>query len=386
MIRWILAVSLFAGVASAQMELHGHRGPSHEPQMSHGYSFHIRQIAGFNHQSGPRGGQSAAGENYQLFSYRGSFGPVTVEPHIMTSLEPWTLPHKGSPQLFQSGGTYNSEPLADRQYPQNLWLEITETLIYELAPHSSVYVRGGPVGSPALGPEAFMRRESARHLPWTPLGHRDQDSTHVSRGILTSGLKFDIVEVALSQFNSREPDEMRTNLGRGKLDSWATQIKLYLWEGLYGQASTGILKAPLTSDDRRRTTASVHWQSGQASSATGFRHSSSFIYGSTKNISSENQNENEPEEVQAIFRKSWLVESDLTWGDNLWWMGRFESLEKLKALTLGGFADIEALSTSNIKSGLGADITGHLIDTDQRKEYGSFPFGAHVFLMVNAGW
>ena len=67
-------------------------------------------------------------------------------------------------------------------------------------------------------------------------------------------------------------------------------------------------------------------------------------------------------------------------------MGRFESLEKLKALTLGGFADIEALSTTNIKSGLGADITVHLTDANQRKEYGSSPFGAHVFLMVNAGW
>ncbi|NBQ52234.1 MAG: hypothetical protein EBU49_01450, partial [Proteobacteria bacterium] len=203
--------------AAAQMEMHAHHGPSHETPESQGFTFHIRQVAGFNHQSGPRGGQSAAGENFQMMIYRGTFGPVALEPHLMTSLEPWTLPLKGSPQLFQTGETYDGKALVDHQHPHDLWMEITEKLIFEFAPKSTVYVVGGPVGSPALGPDAFMHRDSAQHLPWAPLGHHYQDSTHVSMGVLTSGIKFDIVEVALSQFNGREPDDKRTDLEKGKL-------------------------------------------------------------------------------------------------------------------------------------------------------------------------
>jgi hypothetical protein len=284
-------------------------------------------------------------------------------------------------------------------------MEITEKLIFEFAPRSTVYVVGGPVGSPALGPDAFMHRDSAQHLPWAPLGHHYQDSTHVSMGVLTSGIKFDIVEVALSQFNGREPDDKRTDLEKGKLDSWSSQIKLYLWDGLYGQASTAILKEPerLESGNQRRTTLSIHWKTADKSSSGSFKHATSFVYGSNQKIATnldaadETANDNK-------LRKSWLAETDLTWGDGLWWTGRFESLDRhglglrddegkageidhtVRALTLGGFFDIAALSNSSVKTGLGLDFTTHLIDAETRNDYGRNPYGTHAFLMVNAGW
>ncbi len=392
--------------AVAQMEMHAHHGPSHETPESQGFTFHIRQVAGFNRQSGPRGGQSAAGENYQMMVYRGTFGPVALEPHLMTSLEPWTLPAKGSPQLFQAGETYNGKALVDHQHPHDLWMEITEKLIFEFAPKSTVYVVGGPVGSPALGPDAFMHRDSAQHLPWAPLGHHYQDSTHVSMGVLTSGIKFDIVEVALSQFNGREPDDKRTDLEKGKLDSWSSQIKLYLWDGLHGQASTAILKDPeaLEPGNQRRTTLSIHWKTGEKSSSGSFKHATSFVYGSNQKIITEPDTSNETTDETTKVRKSWLAETDLTWGDGLWWTGRFESLDRhglglrddeakagetdhtVRALTVGGFVDIPALSNSNVKTGLGLDVTAHLIDAATRKDYGSNPYGSHAFVMINAGW
>lgn len=405
-------IGLTGTPALAQMEMHAHHGPAHETPESLGFTFHLRQVAGFNRQSGPRGGQAAAGENFQMMIYRGTFGPVAVEPHLMTTLEPWTLPAKGTPQLFQTGETYGGKPIVDRQHPHDLWMEITEKLIFEFAPKSNVYVVGGPVGAPALGPEPFMHRESAQHLPWAPLGHHYQDSTHISMGVLTAGVKFDIVEVAMSQFNGREPDEKRTDLDRGKLDSWASQIKLYLWDGFYGQASTAILKDPeaLESGDQRRTTVSVHWKSGDARPSGSFKHATSFVYGSSLAIPKD------PEQAAALatnttdgadqekMRKSWLVESDITWGNGLWWTGRFESLDKhglgltadatkvgetdhtVNALTLGTFVDIDALSNTTIKTGLGFDFTTHMVDTAIKNDYGNTPNGAHAFLMLNAGW
>jgi hypothetical protein len=409
------ALGMFTTTSLAQMEIHGHHGASqvdHGPFESKGFSFHLRQVAGFNKQAGPRGAQAAAGENYQMMVYRGSWGPLRVEPHVMTSLEPWLLPKEGSPQLFQTGETYNGKPIVDRQHPHDLWMEITEKLIYELAPGSNVYIVGGPVGQPALGPEAFMHRESAQHLPWAPLGHHYQDSTHISMGVMTAGVKFDIVEVAMSQFNGREPDENRTKLDKGKLDSWASQVKLFLWDGLYGQASTAILKEPeaLEPGDQRRTTLSVHWNSGRDIPPGGFRHATSLIYGTTEHLAEDQAGEtalatSPAGDTSNKVRKSWLLESDLTWGWGLWFMTRFESLDKhglglkadegkpddetdhvINALTAGAFQDIEALSNSVVKTGIGADYTMHFVDADVRKDYGSNPYGTHAFVMVNAAW
>lgn len=432
MIRFVttgtVLATLIATVASsahAQMELHGHHGAApgashidHGPHESQGFSFHVRQVAGFNTQSGPRGDNAVSAENYQMMVYRGSWGPLKVEPHVMTSLEPWLLPKSGAPQLFQAGETYNGEPIVDRQHPHDLWMEITEKLIFELAPGSNVYIVGGPVGQPALGPEAFMHRTSARHLPWAPLGHHFQDSTHVSMGVMTAGVKFDLIEVAMSQFNGREPDEDRTDLDKGKLDSWSSQVKLFLWDGLYGQASTAILKEPepFEPGDQRRTTVSVHWNSAADVPPGGFQHATSLIYGATQRITDDEDTAPAAVALSSLSggaagdestkpRKSWLLESDMTWGWGLWFMTRLESIDRhglglkadegksdedtdhvINAWTIGAFQDIEALSTSRVKTGVGADYTMHFVDAATREDYGDNPYGAHAFLMMNAAW
>jgi hypothetical protein len=103
-------------------------------------------------------------------------------------------------------------------------------------------------------------------------------------------------------------------------------------------------------------------------------------------------------------RRSWLAESDITWGDGWSWFGRFESIEKnglrltetgdekdssihrIKALTLGAFVAIDALSNNIFETGLGTDVTLHHADADVKKDYGSLPVGNHVFLMTSAMW
>ncbi|MEY4631342.1 MAG: hypothetical protein RIQ81_1462 [Pseudomonadota bacterium] len=410
-----LAFPAFALLASpaafAQMELHGHRQPaSHAEHESEGFTFHIRQVAGYNRQGGPRGATAGSSENFQMMVYRGSFGPINVEPHIMTTLEPWTLPKGGAPQLFQAGETYDDKPLLDRQHPHDVWMEITEKIIFPLGGKGSgVFVQGGPVGSPALGPDPFMHRASARHLPWAPLGHHYQDSTHVSMGVLNAGVRVDIVEAELSQFNGREPDENRTKIDKGKMDSWSTRITLHLWEGLKAQTSTGVLKSPevLEPGDQRRTTASLHWQSGDKGS---FQHATSFIFGSTQRLANEDFNASlEPDADQGDgeafpVNRSWLAETDLTWGDGLFFYGRFESVDKhgldlkdkggesdetvhrINALTLGSFLEVSALSNKILTTGLGADVTLHYVDKDVQKDYGSMPMGNHLFVMAEATW
>ena len=48
-----------------------------------------------------------------------------------------------------------------------------------------------PGAEPALGPVTFMHRESASENPAAPLSHHEQDSTHTSFGVVTTGFVAD---------------------------------------------------------------------------------------------------------------------------------------------------------------------------------------------------
>src|ERR1041384_4753325 len=88
----------------------------------------------------------------------------------MISLEPFTVPAAGSPQLFQTGESYQQTPLVNLQHPHDLLMGLGAT--YRLERPRITYLFGASlVGSPALGPTAFMHRDSARDNPQAPLSH-----------------------------------------------------------------------------------------------------------------------------------------------------------------------------------------------------------------------
>ena len=68
------------------------------------------------------------------------------------------------------------------------------------------------VGSPTLGPTAFMHRESARDNPQVPLTHHDLDSTHITPGVLRAGVEAGPLTFEASVFRGEEPDENRFNI------------------------------------------------------------------------------------------------------------------------------------------------------------------------------
>ena len=57
-----------------------------------------------------------------------------------------------------------------------------------LAKQVKWHIYGAPVGEPALGPVAFMHRGSAAEIPAAPLSHHLQDATHITAGVITTGL------------------------------------------------------------------------------------------------------------------------------------------------------------------------------------------------------
>jgi hypothetical protein len=80
------------------------------------------------------------------------------------------------------------------------------------------------VGEPALGPVAFPHRWSAMPNPLAPISHHWFDGTHIAFGVLTAGLYGDRWKVEGSLFNGREPDEERTDLDLGALDSYSGRV------------------------------------------------------------------------------------------------------------------------------------------------------------------
>ncbi|MEA2679966.1 MAG: hypothetical protein QOK03_1688, partial [Candidatus Binataceae bacterium] len=186
------------------------------------------------------------GENAQL-GFRG-----------MMSLDLLTEGGRGYPLLFQTGETWNGNPLHDRQHPHDLFDEISVSYSQKFANDLSAYLYAGYPGEPALGPPAFMHRLSAMDDPDAPLSHHWQDSTHVTFGVVTAGLVWRDLKIEGSTFKGREPDERRYDFDAPKLDSFSGRISWNPTKNLALQVSHGYIHSPEELEpesNRHRTTA-----------------------------------------------------------------------------------------------------------------------------------
>jgi hypothetical protein len=224
-----------------------------------GYNYQERTFADF-----------AAIESQNWFMLSGSrkAGPGHLTLTGMLSLEPLTIgrlvyagdggmervygfsptgaqvPFGGSPQLFQTGESYQGSPLVNVQHPHDLIMGLGAT--YRIERQDITYtVAADLVGPATLGPTPFMHRESARDNPQVPLTHHDMDSTHVSEGVLRAGIATGPMTFEASVFRGEEPDrdDNRYNIEKPALDSWAARVGWHRgsWQA---QFSGGSLRNP----------------------------------------------------------------------------------------------------------------------------------------------
>ena len=359
---------------------------------------------GFDSQGGPRGVDKAESENWLmvmanhqvegggLFTFRGMF-----------SAEPGTAPNGGFPELFQTGETFHGRPIVDAQHPHNLFMELAASLTMPLSEHVSVYIYGGPVGEPALGPEAFMHRASGSEDPTAPLGHHWEDSTHISEGVFTTGLTAWRFRVEGSIFRGEEPDEDRTAIETGKLDSYSARIWFTPTPDWAFQVSTGRLHHPelLDPGNLTRTTASASynrpWRNGNWATSLiwGRNHevtgnSNAYLLESTLNFLDKNY----------AYTRLELVDKDGLDLENEW--GRAGLPPELipvssgavipppqvptfrvGAFTFGGVRDI--ITDPRLRVGIGADVTFYDVPDALKPIYGSNPKSYHVFVRIRPG-
>jgi hypothetical protein len=231
--------------------------------MAHGYAWAVG-----TDQSGPRGDSGVYVQSMAMLSAARSTDWGRVEARTMVSLEPM-MDNRGYPNLFATGETAGGEPLVDRQHPHDLFMELAARVDFNVGA-DTLFLYGGPVAEPAIGPSAFMHRSSARYNPEAPITHHWFDSTHISYGVVTAGYESRTWQVEASAFRGSEPDERRWNIETPRLDSWAVRGTINPTRAWSMQVSHAFLKQPEAGhpgENEHRTTASVHYASANGLSA-----------------------------------------------------------------------------------------------------------------------
>jgi hypothetical protein len=250
---------------------------SHKPGRSYsdcdgqpGLSYHGHVWGVHTDQSGPRGGHKSYVQSMGMVEWEKGSAKGRLQLKSLFSLEP-LMKNIGYPNLFATGETAGGNPLVDRQHPHDLFMELAARGTVRIAQDTELFLYGGPVGEPALGPSAFMHRGSAKLSPEAPITHHWFDSTHITYGVATAGVATRKLQLEASLFTGREPDEKRWNIEKPRFDSWSVRATWNPSPKWALQVSHGRLKNPEflihPGENENRTTASAHYANGKGLSA-----------------------------------------------------------------------------------------------------------------------
>jgi len=343
--------------------------------MAHGVVF-----VDYNQQGGPRGEGKAESVNWLMAMEQHRLGQGSILFREMFSAESLTSPHPGFPELFQTGETYHGQALVDHQHPHNVFSELALYYTRPIGDRLSWEFYGAAAGEPALGPVAYMHRASASELPLAPLSHHLQDSTHISFGVITTGLVLSRFKIEGSVFNGREPDEKRYTIQFAPLDSWSGRLSVAPSRNWTAQYSYGRLEHPeaLEPGSQRRQTASVEYVrpfaggSWATSVVWGRVHKewddhnlNGYLLETTANFKSRNY----------AFSRMELVDKDELFPDN-----PLLPSFRIGAYTFGGARDL--IQSRLWQVALGGDFTFYSKPSALDSSYGNTPVSFQVFVRI----
>jgi hypothetical protein len=375
------AAAAFAQDPPDQAPAHDHPQPSASPWTRQvdgaaffGYNYQYRKFRDFD---------ELESQNWVMGVGSRSFGRSRLQLSTMLSFEPVTLTDLGSPQVFQTGETFRGAPLIDYQHPHDLVMNLggsIATTIDGTVYHAGAYV----VGEAPLGPQAFMHRPSAAENPQSPLAHHYLDSTHITPGVVRGGIERSGFRLDAGVFRGREPDDNRTDLDLGALDSFAVQLSWARgpWSA---QVSNGWLTQPepVTPYDATQTTASVAYFSGDDHRSTAwlmaFGQKREF-HGSFEGYLLEGTWRRAGRH-SVYSRAEWVIKDILDAGFHPIGTPHTHRQSPVGALTVGYVNDLARGRLGMF--GVGGDVTGYVAADNLQDSYGS-PWSFHVFVRYRA--
>ena len=351
--------------------------------------FHANAFITDQQQSSPRGADQLFSTNWFMPMAGRPLGPGILTLRTMLSLEPATITDRQYPLLFQQGETAFGHPIADAQHPHNLIMELAALYDLRLGEKGLLSFYAAPVGDPALGPTAYPHRASALEDPLAPLGHHQEDSTHISDDVVTVGLTYGMARIETSGFHGREPNENRWNVHQGSIDSWSSRLTLQPGRNWSGQYSFGRIKSPedlYPTEDQERMTASLMYNRP----FSGGNWANTILWGRTRSL------------PDRSILDSYLLESTLHFRARHYGWVRFENAERsnelilgeaplppnfqeqpigrVQAYTLGYDLDIPVIP--HWASALGAQFTTYGVPQILQPIYHQHPFGVAMFVRL----
>ena len=332
----------------------------------------------YDDQGGPRGAQKTFSTSMVMLMARRELTDGAFGLRLMLSADP-LMGRDGYPLLFQTGETADGvTPLIDRQHPHDLIMEAAVTYSHDFAHELSAFVYAGLPGEPALGPEEFMMRLSARDNPEAPLTHHWLDSTHISWGVLTAGATWREWKLDASAFNGREPDENRYNIEVRPLDSYSARLT-YNPSGAWSlQGSYGRLASPEQLEPGVSVRRSTFSASYNAPVALWWQTTFAFGHNAPSSGSASN---------------GWLLESALRFAPAHTVFARLERVDKdelflegeplfgrsftIGKLSLGYLYDF--LTVKGVGLGIGALVSTYSYSQELNASYGYRPTSFMVF-------
>jgi hypothetical protein len=305
-------------------------------------------------------------------------GSSTIWLVGMFSLEPFTLRNLGSPQVFQTGETFDGAPLIDYQHPHDLVMNLGAVLSRGVG-GTTVTLAAYAVGPAPIGPPVFMHRPSASANPQSPLSHHHLDATHVAPGVLSFGIERSGFRIEAGAFHGQEPDEDRLDLDTAALDSYAVRAS---WaDGPWHlQISAADLKAPERKSpyDAARVTASVShlqgdehrsmaWTAAFGQNREEFGNLEAYLIEATRRAG-----------AHTLYGRAESVAKDiLDAGFHPIGSAHTHRQSQVGAFTIGYLRDVVSRSIGTFA--IGGDATGYLVPDNLRDAYGS-PWSFHVFV------
>jgi hypothetical protein len=211
-----------------------------------------------------RGGDKFFSTNWLMPMAMRQLGPGQLTLRAMFSLEPATISARQYPELFQQGETAFGKPIIDGQHPHDFFMEVAALYDVRLGERTLLSLYAAPVGDPAIGPTAYPHRLSASEDPIAPLGHHQQDSTHIAFNVFTGGLTWRWLRFEESGFHGAEPTEQRWGFQPSPnghaVDSYSTRITFSPapnWTSQYSIAHIVSPEALYPHENQQRQTASI---------------------------------------------------------------------------------------------------------------------------------
>ena len=279
---------------------------------------------GEKHRTGGFRSRQVSSVNWIMAMARRPLRAGRLGIRAMASIEPWTVRDCGFINLLANGEMCEGDTIHDRQHPHDLFMELAADYDAPLRGSVRWQIYAGLAGEPALGPGGFPHRVSAMPNPVAPIGHHWLDSSHITFGLITTGVYQRRWKAEMSVFNGREPDENRADLDLGRLDSISGRLTLMPANRLAVQVSAAHLHEaeaefppqPRSNVDRATASATYH------------RMIDTSIWATTLAYGLNSAREVIPGDVVRLVTHALLLESTFSMRERHTWFGRAEVVGK----------------------------------------------------------